>query len=179
MTGLTAGDERPHDPEGGAESWRFVADAAGSEPGLEVEVGLRPGDAWFAATVHRAGVVVAVVDPSVPRPRTPFLELRSPGLWADHVLEEAGRRWSLGLEAFGVAVPDADVDLFDPDLRGERLAVGWDLEWESEGPPVWERAGAPTGVGYALACSVRGEVLLGDLRLELDTVGRRSHHWGL
>ena len=181
--GLTAADERPHvgdGPPGSEEAWRFGADGREGQPGLDIEIGLRRSDAWFVARVDGPGdVVVAVADPSLPRPRGPPPRGPRPGLWADHVIEEPGRRWSLGVEAFGVAVlRTADLDLLDPDLRGDRVAVGWELEWETVGDPVWQ---APQDSGqrsYSLVCAVHGEVLVGTDRYEVDTVGQRSHQWG-
>ena len=181
--GPTAADERPHPDDGSpgfGEAWRFVADGGTGRPGLDIEIGLRRSDAWFVARVQGPGdVVVAVSDPSLPRPRGPHLEVRAPGLWADHVIEEAGRRWSLGVEAFGVAVSrSADLDLLDPDLRGERVAVGWELEWETVGDPVWEATDSSARRSYSLVCAVHGEVLVGADRYEVDTAGQRSHQWG-
>lgn len=184
--GPRSAEERPH-PSSGAptftERWRFSAAAATGTPAVEAEVGLRPGlgDAWFVVRLTGPGpVVVAVVDHALVPPASPRLEIRAPGLWADHVIEEPLRRWSLGLEAFGVAVPAGEVSdsgLLDPDLRGERVAVGWELEWESDEDPAWD-GGAPASLGYSVACVVHGEVLIGADRFELDTTGRRSHRWG-
>lgn len=157
--------------------------ATAATPAVEVEFGLRPGldDAWFVVRLTGPGTaVVAVVDHGLSLPIRPHLEIRAPGLWADHVIEEPLRRWSLGLEAFGVAVPAGEVSdarLLDPDLRGERVAVGWDLEWENDDEPAWD-SGEPVPFGYSVACLVHGEVLVGVDRFELDTTGSRRHRWG-
>ena len=146
-------------------------------------MGVRPtlGDAWFLARLTGPGDrVVMVVDHGIETPRGPHLELRAPGLWADHVVEEPLRRWSLGAEAFGVALVLSEVsgsDLLDPDVRGERVAVGWELEWENEVDPAWTAAPSDEQ-RYAVACRVAGEVLVGHDRYEIDTVGHRAHRWG-
>ncbi len=181
--GLSTADERPHPDRGSPgfrESWRFVADGEVDRPGLDIEIGLRRTDAWFAARVDGPrDVVVAVSDPSLSRPRGPHLEVRAPGLWADHVLEEVGLRWSLGVEAYGVAVPRGDdLDLLDPDLRGERTAVGWELEWETVGDPVWGLGEVAAWRSYSVVCAVHGEVLVGADRYGIDTAGHRTHRWG-
>lgn len=71
-----------------------------------------------------AGVVV-VRDDDVPRPRGRLLEVRADGLWTEMIEETPGEHWSFGLEAFGLRVDDPSDDV------GERLAVGYDLEWET------------------------------------------------
>lgn len=179
-------DERRHEPDGDptfTECWTFAAGPGVATPALEVVVGLRPGlgDGWFEARLTGPGEdLVLVADRSLETPRGPGLEIRAPGLWADHVVEEPLRRWTLGLEAFGVALPLAEVggaDLLDPDLRGERVPVGWDLEWESDEPSRW--APRPNGgPRYVATCRVTGEVLIGAERHELDVAGHRAHEWG-
>ena len=150
-----------------------------------VQVSLVPGEgrASFAAAVRLEpdhAVVLVAADLGLPRSG---LELRGPGLWADHNVEEPFDRWSLGLEAFGVGIevdPEQDLEVLlatsgSPDLRGERAALGWDLEWVSTGPPVPE----PTGVGggYRIECRVEGELLTSTGSLEIDGPGERSHSW--
>lgn len=184
--GPTPGDERPHPHSGIAtftEAWTFVAGPTPDGLAVEVEVGLRPGlgDAWFIARLTGPGDrVVVVVDHELAAPTGPHLELRAPGLWGDHVVEEPLRRWSLGAEAFGVALVLSEVsgaDLLDPSVRGERIPVGWELEWESGDDPGWVRA--PVGeLRYAVACRVTGEVLVGQDRHEVDVEGHRAHRWG-
>jgi len=184
--GPASGDESPHGPSGIAtfvESWTFVAGPSFAAPALEVELGLRPtlGDAWFTARLDGPDDrIVVIVDHALDAPRGPHLEVRAPGLWADHVVEEPLRRWSLGAEAFGVALAMHEVsgaDLLDPSLRGERVPVGWELEWENDEDPCWlaEDDGERR---YTVACSVSGEVLVGHDRYEIDATGHRSHRWG-
>jgi hypothetical protein len=181
-----ARDERSHPPTGAAlftEAWTFVSGPGPGIPVLEVEVGVRPtlGDAWFTAQLTGpADRIVVIVDHGVEQPRGPNLELRAPGLWADHVLEEPLRRWSLGAEAFGVALVRgevSDADLLDPEMRGERVPVGWELEWENDLDPSWVGDG-PEQRRYAVSCHVTGEVLIGHDRFEVDAPGHRSHCWG-
>jgi hypothetical protein len=105
--------------------------------------------------------LVAVRDHDVAPPRRPaVLEVRADSLWAELVCETAGEHWGVALEAFGVRL-DAAVDAWEGEI-GERLPVGLDLEWEVD------TTGEPHG-------SVRGEVLLGRERLEVDGWGVLSH----
>ena len=60
-----------------------------------------------------------------------------------------------------------------PDERGDRTPVGWDLEWHATAPPEPLAAGR----GYAVACRVEGELLVGDEVMALDHPGRRDHRW--
>jgi len=160
-----------------SESWYF--DFASPDAGLGgyVRVGHYPnlGVVWYwACLVGRGRPLVTVVDHTVAPPRSGSLELRGPGLWADHNIEEPLGRWSLGLEAFGVALDDP-ADAYRG-LLGDRTALGLDLEWETAGEPyAW-----PAGLDrYEIPCRVHGEILVGDERLELDGVGQRDHSWGV
>jgi hypothetical protein len=68
---------------------------------------------------------VVVRDGEVPRPRGRALELRADGLWTEMTCETRDEHWSFGLEAFGLRVDDP------AETIGERVAVGYDLEWET------------------------------------------------
>jgi hypothetical protein len=149
---------------------------------LVVHVTLVPGEqrASFAAAVrHRDDYAVVLVAADLPMPRH-GIELRGPGIWADHNVEEPFERWSLGLEAFGVGIEVASSDDLEvvlahsgtPELRGDRAPLGWDLEWtstaglEPEGP-----------CGYRLGCRVEGELLVHAEASEIDVAGGRRHSW--
>ncbi|CAA9220120.1 MAG: hypothetical protein AVDCRST_MAG20-686 [uncultured Acidimicrobiales bacterium] len=116
--------------------------------------------------------LVTVVEQQAPVPRAEALDLRSEALWLDLVCEAPLEHWSVGLEAFGVAL-DEPGDAFRG-LRGDRIGVGLDLGWESSGEAV-----ALGTQGYELACEVHGEVLLGDEVLTFDGWGSRRHTWGV
>lgn len=108
--------------------------------------------ASFHAQVVVPGVgVVAVRDDEVAPPRRADpVVVRSEGLWAELLCETPGEHWSVGLEAFGVRF-DSEAEAATSD-RGERVAVGFDLEWE-----VPDR--------------VVGEVLVGRARHDVDGHG--------
>jgi hypothetical protein len=108
--------------------------------------------ATFSARVALPGAGVVVVhDDDVPPPRGSQLVIRAEGLWAEFVCETPGEHWSFGLEAFGVRFDDeAEAAASD---RGERVAVGFDLEWETPD-------------------RVFGEILLGRRTIEFDGSGR-------
>jgi len=94
--------------------------------------------------------VVVVEDRDVPPPRGTQLVVRAEGLWAELVCETRGEHWSFGLEAFGVRFDDAaEAAVSD---RGERVAVGLDLEWEEPD-------------------RVFGEILVGSRRVDFDGHG--------
>lgn len=173
----TPADEGRHDDAPGAESWGFEL-VAGGASGV-VRVTLDPGHGRTACLVDLVLPVVGrviVADEDVPTPR-PYagLDLRTDGLWASLYCETPFEHWTLGLEAFGLRV-DGDVDesgSWDT-LVGERIPVGFDLEWELRGPPE----PLVDGAGYAQAGAMTGEVLVGRDRFPIEGSARRDHWWG-
>ncbi|WP_334143423.1 DUF7064 domain-containing protein [Rhabdothermincola sp.] len=160
-----------------SEWWYFDFASPDGSFGGYVRVGRYPnlGVVWYWACVagpDRSPVMV--VDHQVrPPAREGSLELRASGLWADHNCETPFEHWSVGLEAFAVSLDDP-LDAYQGSL-GERVPLGLDLEWETDGevfayPPPLEH--------YEVPCRVHGEVLVGLESLELDGVGQRNHAWG-
>jgi hypothetical protein len=175
----TAADERSH-PPGDDPAWgerwtfEFVTDAG---LGGYVTLTLWPHrkTAWYWAWLVGWGGVdaapVAALDDDAPLPRPAgSLELRTEGLWADHICETPLEHWTIGNEAFALRFDDPDEALGRQ--RGDRVPLGFDLEWETDHPPV-DRAG-----GYAVPCLVHGLVLVGQDRLVVDGWGWRHHRWG-
>ena len=182
--GPAASDERPHRPGTEAlwaESWYFDYAAEDGSLGGYARLGLYPnlGVAWYWASLVGAGrPLVAVRDHEVALPRRSSMEVRAEGLWSALNCETPHDHWSLGLEAFGVAMDDP-TEAFGAE-RGERTALGLDLEWEASAPVVVRPAGTGPSAGrYEQACAVYGDVLVGDERLELSGWGRREHWWGI
>jgi hypothetical protein len=151
-------------------------------PLLVVQVTLlaAEGRSSFAAAVRlgpRDAVVLVATDLPLPRQG---IELRGPGIWADHNVEEPFERWSLGLEAFGVGVEVGEQDDLEvllarsgsPELRGDRNPIGWDLEWISTAPAVVEGPSA-----YRVECRVEGELLVASEAVEIEVGGGREHVW--
>lgn len=133
--------------------------------------------AWYHAfVVGRDRQLVAVVDHAVPLPvRT--LELRTHGLWADHICETPGVHWTLGLEAFAVGLDDP-AEMYRRQL-GDVVPLGFDLEWESDDPDASIIETLDAGVsGYSLRCDVNGDVLIGPETVEVAATGTRHHRWG-
>ncbi len=148
----------------GVDSWRWVwLGADGADAG---HLGMAfPVDrlVHVTASVARPGQdLVVLSEPDAPRPRAGSMEVRSSGLWADAIEEEPGGRWTIGLEAFALAVDHPD------DAVGHRVPLGFDLEWERTGPDVEGRTPA----------HVHGEVLVGDDEIDLDAEGwwTEGHH---
>lgn len=159
-----------------SETWEFRAASDDLTTAVVVAVGRRPAEgrlSYWAALLGRSRATVAVVEHDIDAPRT-GLELRASGLWADHICEEPHRRWSVGLEAFGLAI-DAPTDLVASG-RGLPVPFGLDVEWETPADPI------PVEIrgdeGYLTAGTAHGEVLLGDQAIELEGWGQRLHRWG-
>jgi hypothetical protein len=177
---VEAADEGHHEPGPQPlwnESWYFDFCAPDGSIGGWVRLGLYPnlGTAWYHAFVCGPDrPTVAVVDAEVPLPKLPSLEIRSHGLWAEHIGTHPLERWQVANEAQGVAVDDP-AELYRPGgARGDLVPVGLDLEWEIAGVPY--HYGHVTR--YEVPCFVQGEVLLGRERLEIDGMGQRDHSWG-
>jgi hypothetical protein len=171
-------DEGRHDPSGGVEQWSFGFDGGEVAGQIVLALSTVEGRASFLfdGVLASFGRIV-VADETVPLPRpTAGLEIRADGLWASLLCETAFEHWSLGLEAFGLRLdPDAvgdDAPAY-ADLVGERLPVGFDLEWELTGPPaplVDER-------GYRQTGTLFGEVLVVRDRIEVEAACTREHSW--
>ena len=94
--------------------------------------------------------LIVVRDHEVPRPKGRLLEVRADGLWAELVCETPDEHWSFGLEAFGLRFADEE-EAATSDV-GDRIAVGYDLEWETPD-------------------AVRGELLVERARIPFDGTG--------
>lgn len=177
---LTPADELAHAPGEErlwAESWHFDFTNREGTLGGYVRLGLYPnlGVAWYwACLVGDGRPLVTVIDHEVRLPTAPSLGIRSEGLWADHTVETPYDHMSLGCEAFAVSVDDP-AEVYG-DLRGDRVPLGLDLEWETHRGGVYPCIDA---TGYAVPCTVHGEVLVGDEVLAVDGVGQRDHSWGV
>jgi hypothetical protein len=175
-----ATDEHAHPPgdeRWWGESWYLdFTDPEGTLGGY-VRLGLYPNQrvAWYWACVVGEGrPLTTVIDHHVPPPRQGSLEVRTEGLWADHTVEDPFEHLTVGVEAFAVQVADP-AEVYG-DLRGERVPLGLDLEWETVGEGAYPYPGTTR---YEIPCRVHGEVLVGDERIELDGLGQRDHSWAV
>jgi hypothetical protein len=175
--GWVAADEARHDDARGIESWGFAF--AGSEATGQIRLTLDVAHAQASYVVDlrlaRLGRVV-VADETVPVPRpTAGLEIRTDGLWASLYCETAFEHWTLGLEAFGLRVgADAAAPSWDA-LVGDRVPVGFDLEWELTAAPE----PLADGNGYRQVGTLVGQVLVERDRLDLESTAERDHWWGM
>ncbi len=175
---MAPGDEGRHPPGADPfweEAWDFDFTSPSGDLGGYLRLALHPrrGVTWFwACLVGRRRPLVTVVDHDVALPRGPGLDLRGEGLWSDPVCETPLEHWTVGLEAFGVALDDPTEAYRS--LRGDRTPLGFDLEWETvAGARLLSRT-----EGYSLSCAVHGEVLVGAETIAFDGWGQRSHAWG-
>ena len=175
----SAADELRHVPTDEhlwSESWYL--DFFDPEQGIGgyVRLGLYPGmrTAWYwACVVGPDRPLVTVIDHDVSIPPGRSHEIRTEGLWADYTVETALDHVSVGVEAFAVGTNDP-VDVYG-DLRGDRVPLGFDLEWETDGGTF----AYPGVTRYEVPCRVHGEVLVGAERIEIDGFGQRDHSWGV
>lgn len=123
------------------------------------------GATRFLATILRPGTdPVTVFDHDLPLVSHAF-EFRAPAVWVELCCEEPLEHWTVGLEAFGLALPEASV--VTPDSYGDRVPIGLDLDVET--------AAAPVGDAHSFSIDVRvhGEVLVADRAYEIDATGTR------
>jgi hypothetical protein len=111
-----------------------------------------------------------VVDLDIAMPRA-GLELRSEGLWADHVCEAPMEQWTVANECMAVALDDPE------EAAGRAFGVqsplALDLEWYAS------TAAEPIELGYQQTGEVEGIIDLVGQRLELSAPARRWHRWGV
>ena len=169
---MNRADEGRHLPKAAAWEERWWFDSAAADIGVMASLILRPAErvAWWAAALVRTGeplVSITATDVGIP---ARGLEVRTDGIWACLTCETPGSHWTVGLEAYAVALDDP----FDAwsGARGVLVPFGLDLEWEAEADVEWR------GDGYGQHCRVSGDVLLGSERIELTSAGHRRHRWG-
>src|SRR5439155_24468528 len=111
-----------------------------------------------------------VRDDDVAPPRGPTPEIRAEALWSALECETPMEHWTIGLEAFAVALDDPD-DAWS-DERGDRVGLGFDLEWEAAAAPE------PADNAFSQRCTVHGELLVGrDEHLDITASGWRYRSW--
>lgn len=127
--------------------------------------------AAFQAVVASPGSdPIVISDQDIPMPAAGW-ELRTSGLWADHICETPMEHWSYGLEAFALRI-DEPTELLGRGY-GERVPLGWELEFEATEGPV-----AASDEAYAQAGTLHGLVLFADGEVEVEGPAVRSHRWG-
>ena len=126
------------------------SDDQGISGSLRLTVGESTASFHAQVAVPGVGVVVVRDDEIAPPRRDDVVVVRAEGLWAELLCETPGEHWSIGLEAFGVRFDDEDEAATSD--RGERIPVGFDLEWETPDRVI-------------------GEVLVGRARYDLDAHG--------
>ncbi len=181
MAAVEASDEARHDHTDEQlwnESYYYDFFAPDGSLGGYLRIGFIPNlnRVWYwACAVGPDRQLVTVVDNEVPLPTDPrSLELRTDALWADHTIEDPLVHATCNLEAFGLRVDDP-AEMYRPEPRGERVAFGFELDWETNGeaymwPPITPR--------YEIPCTVHGRVLIGSEEFEVDGYGQRDHSWG-
>jgi hypothetical protein len=123
---------------------------------------------YWAALVGDRRPYLLVRDLDVDMPRlADSREIRSEALWADMNCETPFEHWSLGLEAFGVAMEDPMEALATE--RGDRVGFGLDVEWESVGDIVGLDG------SYDQPGVVHGQILVGGAGVE--TIAFQGHGW--
>lgn len=180
MPDIQLADEARHEPESEqlwGESWYFDFFAPDGSVGGWVRIGLYPnlGVTWYHAYLVGPGrPTVAVTDYEAPIPKGSGLELRTHGLWADHIVETPLEHFTVANEAYGLAVDNAAA-LYEAVPVGDQVPIAFDLEWETAGTPY--HYGATTR--YEIPCTVHGTIDVGRDHLELDGFGQRDHSWGV
>jgi hypothetical protein len=176
---ISAGDERRHRPGPEplwSESWYFDFASADGTLGGFIRLGLYPnlGLAWYwAYLVGQDRPLVAVRDHEVDPPKSRSLEVRGEGLWSALNCEIPLDHWSIGLEAFAVAMDDP-LDAYRGEV-GDRIPLGFDLEWEAH-MPVYPLPGVTR---YVQPSDVHGVILLGAESIDFSGLGQREHSWGV
>lgn len=134
--GVDPADERPH-ADAAMDEWVFAAwtPTAGVISGYRIRRDVAGGDpsAWYWAAVVQQGQPVLHLAETEIRLRSDPLLVKSPGLWAEHTCLDPLRQWSIGNEAFAVALADP-AEALDR-AYGTPTPMGCDLEWYATGDP--------------------------------------------
>ena len=184
-------DEARHDPTGASwwEGHRLLAVADDALSAIAMQVFVKTLASHNSASFHcglfRNGhppIVIAEADIRAPESRWEF---RTSGLWADTICETPFEHWTYGLEAFGLEIADP-AELLGRGY-GDRVPLGWELDFEAEPPGGPSTAIAHQGTGATQAETLTGYSQCGVAHgLVLSIAGEeefagtaiRQHWWG-
>ncbi len=130
--------------------------------------------ASFAAVVYEpAASPVVIAETEIAAPMTSW-ELRGEGLWADHICEDPFEHWSYGLEAFALQLDDP-AELLGKGY-GDRVPLGWELEFERDAEPQIQGSSA-NEFGYSQTGVCHGVLLFKSREVEFEATALRQHWW--
>jgi hypothetical protein len=156
-------DELPHGSGATVEEWLFVAWSPDGACGLISGHRLAGGRAWYwSAFVQARQPLLHLAEWSVTVRADPFV-VKAPEMWAEHHCVAPLEQWSIGNEAYFVALdePDAALDR----AYGVPTPTAMDLEWYATASPE------PVDAGFAQSGVVHGRVdVLGRPAIELAEI---------
>lgn len=184
---MPTADQESRQPPTSASWWeghRLVARSRDGLTGLAMQVSVKTSGsrnvgsfqcsaASFQCAVFRHSLPTIVIAESEIEAPAARWEFRTSGLWADTICETPFEHWSYGLEAFGLEIVDP-AELLGRGY-GDRVPLGWELEFESETAPesttVAEAGYDQTGIVHGLLLFAGGESDFGGPAV-------RQHWWG-
>ncbi len=100
------------------------------------QVGAQRSDSsasFLAVVAEGSAAPIVIAETDIVAPASSW-EFRGDGLWVDHICETPFRHWSYGLEAFALQLDDP-IELLGRGY-GDRVPLGWELEFESDSDPL-------------------------------------------
>jgi len=143
---VTPTDELPHGPCV-TDEWLFAAWAPDASLGLLSGHRVTGSQAWYwSAFVHAREPLLHLAEWDVKVRADPFI-VKAPEMWAEHHCVAPLEQWSIGNEAFFVALDDADEAL------GRAYGPRPRLRWISSGTPPASRSRSTTGSVRTAPCT--------------------------
>lgn len=153
------------------EEWLFTAWSPDGSVGVVSGHRLLGRTAWYWAALVVAGEPLMHLTEWEVKVRPDRFVVKAPELWAEHHCDDALRQWSIGNEAYAVAIDDPDDALGLG--YGAPTPTAFDLEWYATEPPN------DVTDGYEQVGVVHGDVeVLGRRTVALAEVpAHRWHRW--
>lgn len=161
-------DERPH-PDCLVDEWVFATWTPDGSLGVLSGHRLLGAVSWYWAAVVEQGQPLHHLTEWEVRVRQadPFI-VKAPEMWAEHQLDEPMEQWSLGNEAYFVALDDPDAAL--DRAYGDPTPLACDLEWYATA------SATPIADGYEQVGVVHGTIER-LYRPNVELVEAPAHRW--
>jgi hypothetical protein len=167
---VSPNDELPHG-RAGIDEWLFTAWAPDGTLGVVSGHRLTPTGAWYwSAYVQRGEPLLHLTEWAVTVRSDPFV-VKAPEMWAEHHCVAPLEQWSIGNEAYFVALDDPAAAL--DRAYGMPTPTAMDLEWYATAAPL------PVEHGFEQAGVVHGRIdVMGRPATDLAEVpARRWRRW--